>query len=507
MKIKTFIVTLSVLAVLLFTVTNAESEPHDHSGHKWKFAAVYDLHESAEHGNYVLYLSKINKKYADKHFKVLYLSTTKTTSEGIETKEETAEEIWEKTNATEIESNSFTTVLQPNKLYELELDKKFSRSGFTFSIDKDGGNVFFFQHDPSEFSLELVDSEGVSYTAKATEPAAKKKSAQNNGGVAMAACVIVSFCTLVGIIFTINCNLSFLSSVTFATNLSSGFAAGALLSATFMLVLPESIRGIDGARGYSNEAGNNFAFGISIFCGFFLGSIIDWLFNIMQPAEENKDNENHPEADKTPTTTVEIELGNKAEENGNTDTNKTACACTVQPKGWGRIVWPILIGDFMHNFVDGFAIVIAFQTCSSAVGWAVAAGAIAHEVPQELADFLMLTRVGKMNAFEALLFNFLAGLSCVIGGLIALSTPLNGEAKSIVLAFAAGVYLWIAAVECFPKLLNARTRNEILAYSFAVFLGVFLISIVLSLHQHCDLSNVVIDSKAATEGAHDGHNH
>ena len=140
MRINTVIITLNILAVLLFTETNAE--PHDHSGHKWEFAAVYDLHESAEHGNYVLYLSKINKKYADKHFKVLYLSTPKATSEGIETVEKAAEDIWEKTNATEIESNLFTTVLQPNKLYELELDDKFSRSGFTFNVAKDGGNVF-----------------------------------------------------------------------------------------------------------------------------------------------------------------------------------------------------------------------------------------------------------------------------------------------------------------------------------------------------------------------------
>ena len=56
--------------------------------------------------------------------------------------------------------------------------------------------------------------------------------------------------------------------------------------------------------------------------------------------------------------------------------------------------WNLIIGDFVHNFADGVTIGAAFLGCSSTVGWTVTASTVLHEVPQELADFMALINGG-----------------------------------------------------------------------------------------------------------------
>ena len=56
-----------------------------------------------------------------------------------------------------------------------------------------------------------------------------------------------------------------------------------------------------------------------------------------------------------------------------------------------RLLGAVLIGDFFHNLCDGFFIGAAFQVCGNAFGWSIATGTILHELPQEIADFVVLT--------------------------------------------------------------------------------------------------------------------
>jgi zinc transporter ZupT len=89
------------------------------------------------------------------------------------------------------------------------------------------------------------------------------------------------------------------------------------------------------------------------------------------------------------------------------------CAC--EPGNWAPVAWSVLIGDLLHNFVDGIAIGVAFRSCGPDFGWVVASGAAAHEVTQELADFIVLITRGRMSVGAALGLNLLSALSCVLG--------------------------------------------------------------------------------------------
>ena len=75
-----------------------------------------------------------------------------------------------------------------------------------------------------------------------------------------------------------------------------------------------------------------------------------------------------------------------------------------------RLLGAVLIGDFFHNLCDGFFIGAAFQVCGNAFGWSVATGTILHELPQEIADFVVLTGPGvSLSPVKALLANFASG--------------------------------------------------------------------------------------------------
>merc|ERR1740138_494403 len=128
--------------------------------------------------------------------------------------------------------------------------------------------------------------------------------------------------------------------------------------------------------------------------------------------------------------------------------------CQCQFKRWGSAAWAVLVGDFLHNFADGVAIGVAFKTCDPAFGWVVATGTIAHELSQELADFMVLTTRGKMSIGAALFCNFLSGLSCLMGTLIALYVDLSHASIGINLGFSGGVYCWVAIGECMAYAAN-----------------------------------------------------
>ncbi|EKX34937.1 hypothetical protein GUITHDRAFT_118871 [Guillardia theta CCMP2712] len=90
-----------------------------------------------------------------------------------------------------------------------------------------------------------------------------------------------------------------------------------------------------------------------------------------------------------------------------------------KPVAWGRI-GNILLGDFFHNFFDGVSTAIAFKYCGSGLGWVVVGAAVAHELPQELGDFVVLYNSG-MSIKWALISNFLSSLSACLGSIVILA--------------------------------------------------------------------------------------
>jgi UTP--glucose-1-phosphate uridylyltransferase len=171
-----------------------------------------------------------------------------------------------------------------------------------------------------------------------------------------------------------------------------------------------------------------------------------------------------------------------------------------------RLFMGVNMGDFFHNMCDGFFLAAAFKGCGSSFGWRVATGTILHEIPQEFADYVILTgpRMG-LSPLKALVCNFMSGLGVVVGAVIVLLADLENDAIGLLLAFGGGVYIHVGATECMPKMyspeLSPRART---AAMVAFIIGAVLIGLILLDHEHC-----VPPAKPGEEPVdpHAGHNH
>ena len=116
----------------------------------------------------------------------------------------------------------------------------------------------------------------------------------------------------------------------------------------------------------------------------------------------------------------------------------------------------ILIGDGVHNFIDGIAIALAFQQ-SHALGIATALAVIAHEVPQEIGDIMILVHHGWSRR-RAVGFNVLSSLTTIPGALLAywVGQQVSGIAP-YALAVSAASFLYIALADLTPDH-RAQTR-------------------------------------------------
>jgi len=111
----------------------------------------------------------------------------------------------------------------------------------------------------------------------------------------------------------------------------------------------------------------------------------------------------------------------------------------------------ILVGDAVHNFVDGVLIAAAFLT-DTHLGIVTALAVAAHEIPQEVGDFAILLHGGFSRA-RALTYNVLSSLTTVIGGVLAYySLSLANAATPYVLAVAASSFIYIAVADLIPGL-------------------------------------------------------
>jgi zinc and cadmium transporter len=127
-------------------------------------------------------------------------------------------------------------------------------------------------------------------------------------------------------------------------------------------------------------------------------------------------------------------------------------AFAAQPQhDHGRSGMMITVGDTVHNFVDGVAIAAAFLV-DIKLGVVTAFAIAAHEVPQELGDFLILRHSGYSNR-QAILLNLLSGLAMMAGGLLGyfLLAPLQWLLPYM-LAIAASGMIYVAVADLIPGL-------------------------------------------------------
>lgn len=110
-----------------------------------------------------------------------------------------------------------------------------------------------------------------------------------------------------------------------------------------------------------------------------------------------------------------------------------------------------LVGDAIHNFLDGLVIAASFVVNTN-LGIVTTAAVIAHEIPQEFGDFGVLI-YGGFSKLKALFYNFLSGLTAVIGAITGyfLSSAIQ-ESTTYLLLLTAGGFIYIASSDLIPEL-------------------------------------------------------
>jgi zinc and cadmium transporter len=223
------------------------------------------------------------------------------------------------------------------------------------------------------------------------------------------------------------------------------FAIGALLGAAFLEVLPHAF-----------EGGNYHTVAATVLAGilgfFVLEKLVLWRHCHLDDCEA------HDPALQTPETApAHIHLHQ----------NK-------QLQEYGRSGLLILIGDSFHNFVDGVLIAAAFME-DTTLGIVTATAVVAHEIPQEVGDFLILLHSGysKKHAF---LLNLLSSLAMVIGSMIAYFA-LNAAQGAIdtMLALAAASMIYVAVADLIPGLHKRPELSATGQQILLIVMGIFLV--------------------------------
>jgi len=197
------------------------------------------------------------------------------------------------------------------------------------------------------------------------------------------------------------------------------FSAGALIGGAFLHLMPEAIIGVD-----INEASvlNVFLYLLLGFCIFFvLEQLIRW---------------HHHHA-------------------------------TTHPKIM-PFSYLILIGDGIHNFIDGLVIAASFMV-NFPVGMVTTLAIALHEIPQEIGDFGLLV-YGGFERVKALILNYISAVTVIFGGITGyLLYGWIGESIVLLLPFAAGNFIYIATTDLIPEIRYKESLEKSLV-RFCVFL-------------------------------------
>jgi len=495
--------------LLLSLIAVALAEEDEHAGHNhgeageekpYEWAGIFPTPE-----DYYLWTAQSAEggSYADPSMTMVVLAASDDAEATLSSLAHEAEDGFGHTPCKEVEAGE-TIMPAEHTCYHLHFDIQVWQTLFKINATGASHLAIFAQHFPTEFERDahyLKDDHGddIEPTHEIPEAAAEPNF-DLPWGEAIGASFLVMFCTLIGVIFVIpifaQCGKKHQDSV---MGLSNAFAAGALLAAAFYLMLYEATHLI--VR--DEESFATAEWGSMILTGYITATVLDLFVNMlvgqiggggasstMKKAVETASAE---EAPKSPPPSPPAE-GMPVVEG-------------VDPSHRRRVLVGVLLGDFVHNLVDGLVIGTAFSDrhCYKTMAWTITAATIYHELAQEISDYFVLTNPnqGNLKPPVALLLNFLSGFSVLFGVIATMSTELSMYSQGMLLAFGGGVYVQIGATECMPRVYEyaKSTRMRLLALGFFTF-GALAIGLVLLDHEHCAPGG-------GEDGAdpHAGHNH
>ncbi len=148
-----------------------------------------------------------------------------------------------------------------------------------------------------------------------------------------------------------------------------------------------------------------------------------------------------------------------------------------KPGDHGRSGTMIMVGNTFHNFVDGIIIAAAFLA-DVHLGIVTALAIIAHEIPQEVGDFMILLHSGYTKA-QALLLNLVSSLATLLGGVLAYYALRSMQnVVPVLLAFAAASMIYVAVADLIPGLHKRTTLRDTLEQVALIALGISSIVLV-----------------------------
>lgn len=140
----------------------------------------------------------------------------------------------------------------------------------------------------------------------------------------------------------------------------------------------------------------------------------------------------------------------------------------------GKAGWMILVGDGLHNFTDGILIAAAFLANPN-LGIITAVAIIAHEIPQEIGDFIVLLNAG-FTRMRAYVYNLICSLMAVLGGVLGYVTLESAEGWiPYVLVLASSGFIYIAVSDLMPQMQRRATLRETIPQIVLIALGVGIV--------------------------------
>jgi len=137
----------------------------------------------------------------------------------------------------------------------------------------------------------------------------------------------------------------------------------------------------------------------------------------------------------------------------------------------------IIIGDTLHNFIDGVAIAVSFLI-DVRVGIATTVAVFAHEIPQEIGDFGVLLHAG-LSRTKVFGYNLVSALAAPLGALAGFY--LSGAVEKIeplLLGFIAGNFIYVASADLIPHLNHEWKLSASIIQIFLMFLGIAVVIVV-----------------------------
>jgi zinc and cadmium transporter len=244
------------------------------------------------------------------------------------------------------------------------------------------------------------------------------------------------------------------------------FATGALIGAALLGLLPEAMESV--GPGGAHSIGIALVAGLGVF--FIIEKLVLWRHAHSHEHEDPVADPDDAHAHDRPRPSG-FDAHGHSHSHGHNHSHDGASGVLV------------LIGDSIHNALDGILIAAAFLT-SVPLGLVTTLAVAAHEIPHRVGDFALLLHAG-MSRQRAMFLNMATGLASVLGGIVAyFGLNKAQQALPYALALAAAGFLYIAVAGLIPGLHRRADPRTSLAQVLLMGIGVGVIAVAESLTRH-----------------------